>query len=365
MRIAIVAADLFVGGSQRYLTGLANYWDSIGYDVTVIVLRPGDIYYPLNEGIRKISLTYDHKSKIKRPFLSMITLVQLRRILKGIGAEVVLSNLGTTNILTLMASTGLRHKVFIRDAFSHTRRRGRIETFMRNKMYPTATGIIAQNQEIKTHIVKEIGHDNVRVIGNPVRELCRGQNIKREKIVINVGALIKRKGQKYILDLAQNDVNDEWKYVILGEGPLRGELEKEIRKRGLKNKVILQGSVHDVDDWLFRSSIFVLTSSLEGLPNALIEAMRAGLPCVSFDCETGPRDLIVNGKNGYLVDVNNVNQMIDVLRDLKNNEELRIQVGDLARKTTEKFSMEVISSELTYFFGMTEESIKLTSLKYN
>jgi GalNAc-alpha-(1->4)-GalNAc-alpha-(1->3)-diNAcBac-PP-undecaprenol alpha-1,4-N-acetyl-D-galactosaminyltransferase len=217
-------------------------------------------------------------------------------------------------------------------------------------MYPRAAGIIAQSNEIKNNLLTEFRDARVEVIGNPVRKIKNGKHLKREKIVLNVGALIKRKGQKNILDLAQSDSDKNWKYVILGEGPMREELEKEICKRNLQDRFVLPGSVSNVNEWLFRASIFVFPSRLEGLPNALIEAMRAGLPCVSFNCISGPSELIEDGINGYLVEVDDIERLIEVTNKLKMNESLRQRIGSNAMNSVERFNIEEISSQLLSFF---------------
>jgi len=184
MKIVIVASDLFIGGSQRYLSSLANYWQSCGHDINVV------------------KLSYDHLDKFLRPFLSLYTWFQLRINLNRIKPDFVLSNLGTTNILTLLSNIRLGYKVFIRDAFGPTRRKGLLERFLRKQMYPRSAGIIAQSNEIKKNLLTEFQDARVEVIGNPVRKMKNTKHLKREKIVLNVAALIKRKGQKIGLNAA-------------------------------------------------------------------------------------------------------------------------------------------------------------------
>ena len=350
MKIAIVAADLYVGGSQRYLSGLANYWHRQGQEVSVIVLRQGGIYYPLEDGIHKETFDYDHRNLYLRPVLSLTTFRKLRRSLKRIQPDVVLSNLGTTNILTLMASKGLKHKVFIRDAFNHVRKRSKLEMVLRKRLYPRAHGIIAQSKDIKKHLDREFNHPNIQVFGNPVRPLNCGREIKKEKLILNVGALVRRKGQHYLLDLAERLSDDDWTFAVLGEGPAHKALEQDIQRRGLQEKVRLMGAVENVDPWLYKASIFVFPSLMEGLPNALIEAMRSGLPCVSFDCDTGPRELIKNGENGYLVPPNDLEGLLENVERLITDEKLREKIGANARNSTHKFAMEEVSTELLNFF---------------
>ena len=94
----------------------------------------------------------------------------------------------------------------------------------------------------------------------------------------------------------------DWDLVILGDGEERKDLSSLSITLGLQDRIYLPGSVGNVSDWYERADLFVLSSSVEGFPNVLLEAMTYGLPCVSFDCDTGPRDMIINGVNGVLVD---------------------------------------------------------------
>ncbi len=102
--------------------------------------------------------------------------------------------------------------------------------------------------------------------------------------------------------------------------------------------------VKDVDELLNRSSIFAFPSILEGFPNALSEAMASGLPCVSFNCDTGPSDLINDGKNGYLVDVGDIDMFSLRLRNLMESESLRANIALEAIKIREQFHISKISN---------------------
>jgi glycosyltransferase involved in cell wall biosynthesis len=91
------------------------------------------------------------------------------------------------------------------------------------------------------------------------------------------------------------------RFAILGDGPLRGELEALIERRGLEDRVRLIGRVANPLKYFARADIFVLSSLVEGLPNVLVEAMMCGCTPVSTDCPTGPREVLQGGRFGYLV----------------------------------------------------------------
>ena len=136
--------------------------------------------------------------------------------------------------------------------------------------------------------------------------------------------------QKFIFaDVAIS--HPKWRLRIVGEGPEREELSCLIADMSLGDRVELCGRLERPESILCRSDIFVLSSDYEGFPNALLEAMSMGLACISTDCETGPREIVRDGKTGLLVPVQNVCGLIHALARFMEDEALRIRIGDAAR----------------------------------
>src|SRR5690606_37548169 len=148
-------------------------------------------------------------------------------------------------------------------------------------------------------------------------------NANKENIIICVGRLIPVKGHKYLIEAFANCKNiDDWKLVFLGDGILKNELLQQVKNLNLEDNVKFIGATKNVDEWLSRSSIFAFTSISEGFPNALAEGMSASLPCVSFNCVTGPKDLIKHGYSGYLIEVGDIENFSLTLNMLMENAEL-------------------------------------------
>lgn len=345
----MVTPSLYVGGGQRYISEIANYWDKLNHDITVIVLCKKDVFYKLSPTISIIKLKSSNNGKVGNPYVAIKTIVELRKTIKALDPIFTLSILGSINILTIISTFNLKTKVFIRDAFSPSRKRGFFEGLGRKYLYKKANGIIAQTEEIKLNIEKESRANNVNVIGNPVRDIEMTSFNKRDKIVLNIGALIPRKGQKYFIKACSQLKSQGWKFVILGEGNYRKNLESIISENDLGDCVKLIGNEKNVDKWLKRSSIFVFPSLLEGLPNALIEAMAAGLACVSFDCETGPRDLIIDNENGFLVPIGDFDQLKLKIRTLMDDDKLRLKFSTNANITSKRYKSNVIGEKVLEF----------------
>ena len=114
----------------------------------------------------------------------------------------------------------------------------------------------------------------------------------------------------------------EYKLVIYGDGPLKDKLQNKIEAVGGENNIILAGRVNQIIDKIYDASLFVLSSNFEGMPNALLEAMSLGLPCISTDCPVGgPREIIVNNENGVLVKLNNADDMANAIDKILSDRE--------------------------------------------
>lgn len=131
---------------------------------------------------------------------------------------------------------------------------------------------------------------------------------KSKPVVISAGTLSPRKGFPDLVAAFDTLVKDgrDIRLVIFGEGRQRAELEQQVRAAGLEDRVSLPGKIANPLRYLARSEVFVLTSSFEGLPNALIEAMICGCPLVSTNCPSGPDEILDQGRYGKIVPVGDV-----------------------------------------------------------
>ncbi len=263
----------------------------------------------------------------------------------------MLSILSSTNLLTLIATLFLGTKVFVRDVMSPFRARNSLDKFLRRVLYKKATGVITMTDTAKEFIQKETGVVNIKVIPNPVKKISIDSNIKKEKIVLNVGRLVSQKGQKYFLEACAKINDPEWKFVILGEGPLRSSLEKQVIELGIEDRVLLPGATKNIDLWLAKASIFAFPSVSEAWGIALCEAMSAGLPCVSFDCKVGPSEMIIDGENGFLIPVGNVELLESRIKEMMNDVALRNRFSNNAKKVGASYSIEKVSKEIFDFYS--------------
>ena len=350
MKIFLIIPTLASGGAERVMSELANEFFRQNHEVHLVLLAKSEDFYSIYPSIRVHRLNFINKGKLKKILLEINTFLKLYKILKAEKPHAVLSFMEKYNLITIVASRFLRLKVFISDRSNPQKKIPLTIRVLKKVMYRFATGIVAQTSLAKNILVKTTGNKNITIIANPLKPIKFHPEISREKIILNIGRLVPEKGQKYLLYAFSNIQYTDWKLFILGDGPLRSELINLAEKLKIANNLYMPGEVKKIDEWLAKASIFAFPSVSEGFPNALAEAMAAGLPCVSFDCNAGPRDIIKNSKNGFLVSLYNSREFAQKLRILIDNPKLRLSIGVQAKYIQNHLEISKIAGEYISFF---------------
>lgn len=188
---------------------------------------------------------------------------------------------------------------------------------------------------------------NIVCIPNPVTISKVNKRISKEKIILAVGRLSYQKGYDMMLNIWKATICKDigWRLVIIGGGELRQELKQQISDLNLSNSVSLIEPTKGIEEWYAKASLFIMTSRWEGLPLVLIEAISAGLPIISFDCETGPRDIVQDGYNGFLIkcfDLNDYARTIDLICE---HHEMIERMSNNSRIKSAEFDIEEIMQE--------------------
>lgn len=178
------------------------------------------------------------------------------------------------------------------------------------------------------------------------------KNRNISKCIISVGRLEKVKGYHYLLEVAKKiyPYFPDWKWDIYGEGNLREEIQRQIKLNSLGDFIELKGNIMDLSKIYGNYSIYVMTSLYEGLPMSLLEAQAAGLPIVSFDCPTGPAEIVANGVNGIIVQAYNVEKMVMALKRLMEDANLRESYASKASINLYRFSKENVMQKWIKLF---------------
>lgn len=288
-----------------------------------------------------------------RTWCTLKTICYLRKEIRKINPDTILSFGNYWNSLVLIATRGLGYPVYVSDRSSPTKNMGRFHNWLRNVLYPKATGVIAQTGKAKECYKKKFKQSNYAIIGNPVREIPSDNNMKKENIVLFVGRLIKTKHVDRLITLFHELNRQDWKLVVVGgDAQNQNIMEKlKVQLDGLENpsNIELTGMRKDVENYLNRAKIFAFTSSSEGFPNVVGEAMSAGLPVVSYDCVAGPSDMIEDGVNGYLVPVFDDELFKQRLLKLMDSDEKLEQMGGKAKESIKAFAVEHITEKFYSF----------------
>ena len=298
--------------------------------------------------IPKFEFTNKH-----RTWCTLKTMTYLRKEIKRIKPDTVLSFGNYWNNFVLLATRGLKYPVYVSDRSSPAKNMGAFQNKLRDILYPKATGVIAQTSKAKEYYNKLFRQKKYAIIGNPIRNIDIPDGNQREKIVVSVGRLIKTKHYDRMIKLFSELNRPDWKLIIVGGDAQNqnnmAKLQAQLADMGNPANIELAGTQKDVESYLLRSKIFAFTSSSEGFPNVIGEAMSAGLPVVSYDCIAGPSDMIENGVNGYLIPQFDDEEFKQQLSVLMNDDTLREQMGRAAKESIKAFEVNKIVERFYLF----------------
>jgi glycosyltransferase involved in cell wall biosynthesis len=252
-------------------------------------------------------------------------------------------------MLAITALLGSKKPIIVADRSdpSKTPEKSILRVF-RNFLYRFSSKVVVQTTQNYRYFSSRVRNKTI-VIPNPVdMKGMVGAALKTEKRkrIVSVGRLIPPKNQTLLIE-AFNIISKEYpeySLTIYGEGESRRELESFTHEFGISDRVEFPGSKQNIHELLSDASLFVLPSLYEGMPNALIEAMSLGLPCIST-LVSGADDLIQNNYNGLIVKNNDLEDMISGIRMMLTSDMLRNTCAKNATKIVEKLEPERITSE--------------------
>ncbi len=383
--IAMYIGSLQKGGAERVMVNLADYFFDQGYKVTLVTTYLADDEYEVRHAAWKrvpagadravlVSNTDENpvwidpeggeKDGIGRVFSALLKSEQkgrvynlqerkrkLERIWKELKPDVILSFIGKNNIMALSTATREDIKVVV-----SVRADPNMEynTFARKTSvratFGKAAGIVVQTTGARDWFPAFLQKKCVILPNSLNPSFIRKRYVGiREKKIVMVGRLDANKNQAMVMEAfkeATKDKYSDYKLVIYGDGPDRLKLQNLAISLKIDSKVEFKGMVKHVAEHIEKASIYILASSQEGMPNSLIEAMSLGLACISTNCPCGgPADLIVDGINGLLVPVGDVNAMREAMEKLLGNEVLAESFGKAAMRIQEKYAPDVVNAK--------------------
>ncbi|WP_186431542.1 glycosyltransferase [Clostridium sp. BSD9I1] len=358
-RIDIIINVLHGGGAEKVCVNLSNKLIEKKYDVRLIVMDLSDAVYKdyLDKNIKVIHL---NKKSIKKSIRSILTY-----LIREKPKRILTFNYSFAIILVILRKIfHLEFQIIARNmnTLSKQGNRSRIAEFLIKRLYKNVDLLISQSQNMAEDLIKNYGFagNQIKVINNPIsliiEEKVKSLNYskkmpKNNKEVLYMGRLVPQKGLEFLLSAFNMclKIKSDLKLKIVGEGPLRKELEKKAKELGISDRVIFKNFTHDVVECYKDASVTVLSSYYEGFPNVLIESIAVGTPIVAFDCPSGPREIIENGINGFLVEYQNIEDLCKkILMALDYEWDLK-----LIQKTSQRFTSEKIIDEyIDAIFGL-------------
>lgn len=350
MKICFVIGDLIGGGSERAVCMLASEMAKNGEDVSILCVPNTDGSYPLN-GKVKIVKTKKYNNFFNNFFKRS---KDFRRVFKKEKFDVIVPFTTQKNVCVLFASLFTKNKVIICERNDPNRDpKSRFLRILRKILYWRCNGAVFQTEDAKKYFSKKMQNKSI-VIPNAI-DLSKVQPFlgKRKNRVVTVGRLEPEKNTIMAIKAFESVCGNKsvFNLDIYGDGPEKNTLEKYILENELTN-VHLKGFRNNIFDEIKDAKVFLFPSNYEGISNALMEALALGIPTISTNHPIGGAKLLINnGVNGFLVGVNDLDNMKLKLKDLISNEALQNSFSEKAIETISKnFGIEQICKKWILYF---------------
>ena len=306
-----------------------------GYQVDLVLLKAeGPYLSELHPEVNVVALG-------SRRVLTSVS--PLARYLKRSRPSAMLSAMRDTNIVALWSKrlTRAKTRLVVREANTLSVSaagavsiRGRLLPWLARRFYPWADEIVAVSEGVARDLQRSTGiaPGRISVLQNPVvtpditsraAEPAGHDWLAHNgpPVILGVGRLAPQKDfDTLIRAFARLREQTAARLIILGEGPLRGELESLAARLGIADDVAMPGFVRNPYSWMSRAAVFVLSSRWEGFPNVLVESMACGTPVVSTDCPSGPSEILENGAWGPLVPMGDKNALAEAIASTLRNQ---------------------------------------------
>lgn len=352
MNITFFIGGLSGGGAERVTCNLSNFLIERGHDVSILTMADDAPTYNLDKRIKRQSLIIQ---KERHGFLynGILRLWRFYSYLRRHITDIYIVMLPATTIMLLQIRRFTKAKMIASERnipMSYPK----LQQYWLKRLAHNADGWVFQTEEERLWYGETVRKAKLTTIANAinpdfVKPVFEG---KRRPSIVTAGRMTKQKNQELLLK-AFSTLACKFPYVgieIYGEGSEEGRLRNVIKEHGLEGRVKLCGYTCNLGDKIKDISLFVLSSDYEGMPNALMEAMALGLPCISTDCDGGgAKFLIENEKNGLLVPKGDVDALAKAMERMLSDRDFAERCGREAHKICERLAPEKIYGEWETF----------------
>lgn len=349
-KLIICTGTLMSGGAERVLSILsrpfADAFDEVEYIMWLDAKYP-DVFYEIDDRVKitKISIESNSTKYIDH-------LIWFRKYVKKNRPDVILSFMVMINFSVMLSLLGLKVPLVLAERndprfFHH----GRILRQIINCMYhfKNVKRLVMQTENNKSYFSTQL-QNKTDIIFNPIelddKFLGGALNINKKNVIVSVARLEKQKHQHVLIEsFARFHKNHpDYSLIIYGEGSMRNALETQIFNLKLQDSILLPGRTNDILNKIKNAKMFVITSLYEGMSNSLLEAMCLGLPCISTKV-SGSTDLIINGHNGFLTNIDDVETITEAMSFIADNDNEALLLGQHAMEVYNQLNVDRISKQ--------------------
>ncbi|MHB9056295.1 MAG: glycosyltransferase family 4 protein [Paludibacteraceae bacterium] len=338
-------------GTERATTVVANALAERGYEIGIVVfVNEGKPFFELHPTIKLIYL-YHKKDKRASLIRDFSRRKRLRKIYNLEKPDIVIFVGSGRSMLNIPSAKNI--KTITWEHFNANINWHLFHPFSKRLASKYCDRIVTLTNKDRELYYQKYRAKNTVCIPNPITIDSSVKSALTDKVVLSIGRLTEQKGYDMLIH-AWNKVknrNNGWKLRIVGDGQMKSLLLNKINLYGLQNSVEIIPPTSDIITQYKNASIYVMSSRYEGLPLVLIEAMAMGLPIVSFNCETGPSEIIINGETGILVPPANIDKLAAELDNLINDENKRHFFSENSIKRAELFTIDKVIDKWEALFS--------------
>lgn len=353
INIMFYIGSLGNGGAERVITNLANYFAD-KYNVILLTSYRASWEYSLDDKVKRLSIDDNLPSLRSKIIKNIMHIREIKRIIKKEKISLSVSFMGEPNIRNIFANLFSKAKTIISVRTDPSREYpgffGKLE---RKWLLGLADGCVLQTNDAKTYFSKKIQKKSVIIMNSVKNSFFHVEHHPEIGKMVTCGRLTEKKNHEQLIRVFAKVKNafPFAKLYIYGDGPLKEKLSGLIETAGLVDSVFLMGQTDNVADVLSSADLFLLPSKYEGMPNALLEAMAVGVPCISTDCPCGgPSMVIENGVNGILIPVDSDDALYNSIESLLSNRTKMSSIGKRAKETSIAFSPTAINKIWADYF---------------
>jgi glycosyltransferase involved in cell wall biosynthesis len=349
--IIIIYPSFERGGVENILLNLINFFCAKRKKTYLISnINPYKKINNMNNFLilEKIS-KFNFKGKLNRVVLSILAIKKLKGLMKTLNKKETIIYSMQSNIFPIIISKIYGYKIVIRNSenpvssykYSKNKLYSIITIFFKFLIYRFSDGIITNSKGSRNDLMKITGKKvNIKTIYNPyIKKIKKFQKLQKKNLILSVGRLTEQKDFVTLIKGFSLFIKKNKNYTlnILGDGPNKQMLNSYIKKLKMEKNIFIKGWIKDTKKYFLKAKIFVLSSKYEGLGNVLIDAINYNLPCITTDCKSGPREILISSKGGEFIKIGNYKKLSDKLNFVHQNYNTSLNKTNFAKKRLSRF----------------------------